>query len=315
MFFTGFCNQKRALLLCAVFAVSSVTGCSFEKMVVQGTADFMQKHRNVFEDESDLELAEKSLASNLKLIEVMAAEDPQNRKINLLLSQLYGAYTLGFVEDQMDEFAESNLEESERHRMRAVDFYTRGRNYAAKALLPIMGYSSIDEINVKNLPERLQKVGKEDIEELFWFAFSWGAALNIQRDNVFALSRMGVIQVMMARVAEVDESYYFAGAVMFEGIYYGERPAFLGGDAARSKKAFERAMKLTQKKFLLTSYYFARTYCIQHQDYEAFQESLQYVIDAPEDILPGQRLVNNIAKRKARRLLERAPEFFIEADD
>jgi len=109
-----------------------------------------------------------------------------------------------------------------------------------------------------------------------------------------------------------DEAYYFAGAWLFEGIYFGARSEMMGGNPARSKEAFEKNIQLTEGKLLITQYFYARTYCIFAQDKACFDRNLKIVLDAPADIHPRQKLANALAKKKAERLIKRKKDFFVE---
>jgi hypothetical protein len=306
-----FSRYIKVLLLATLGA--QLTACSLKKMVVRQAAGFFGESRKVFEQEIDLELAESSIASNLKLLEAMQVHDPKNEELNLLLAEVYSVYTLSFVEDKMEQAeAEGKDIEVVRQRERAKQFYLRARDFAGNVLLPLFDVESLAGLTEQQLKDKLAKLDKGDIAPVFWYAFSWGAAINLDREDVAALSELPKIEIMMAQVKAWDEAYYFAGAWLFEGVYFGARNAMMGGDPERSKAAFERNLQLTQGKMLITPYFYARTYCIFNQDKKCFDENLKKVLDAPYDINPGQRLANVLAKKKAERLLKRRAEFFVE---
>jgi hypothetical protein len=54
----------------------------------------------------------------------------------------------------------------------------------------------------------------------------------------------------------------------------------------------------------------AKSYCVQVQDRELFQQLLTIVDETSLEVLPEQRLVNAIAKRKAKKLAERIDDLF-----
>ena len=54
----------------------------------------------------------------------------------------------------------------------------------------------------------------------------------------------------------------------------------------------------------------AKSYCVQIQDKELFLKLLQTVEETPLDVLPEQRLINAIAKRKAKKLEENIDDLF-----
>jgi len=287
------------------------TAC-INKMIVAGVGGAMQKGRVAFEREPDLEIAETALGSNLKLLEAILEQDPENLPMNLFLSEGYALYSLAFVEDKFEELEFSNPRLAEYHKKRAIRFYNRSRDYAARAILKKMNLAVITEIRQDNLRAYLEKTTKDEAGALFWFAFSWGAAINLQRDDVGQLASLPFIEIIMNRVKQLDDQYYFGGVYLFEGMYYGGRPPMLGGDMERSKNAFEKALSISNKKILLVSYYYARNYCIQIQDRDCLLKRLDFVINSPDDIFPDQMLANALAKRKAQRLYQRIPDYFIE---
>ncbi len=84
----------------------------------------------------------------------------------------------------------------------------------------------------------------------------------------------------------------------------------LGGNPDKSRNHFESALKITEGKFLLISLLYSKTYAVQNQDQELFEIQLKYVLNAPDDIFPEQRLANQIAKKKAAILLGKINELF-----
>ena len=56
--------------------------------------------------------------------------------------------------------------------------------------------------------------------------------------------------------------------------------------------------------------YYARFYATRTLDEALFSNTLSKVFETPDDVLPGQRLPNAIAKQKAKILLEQVEDFF-----
>ncbi len=114
----------------------------------------------------------------------------------------------------------------------------------------------------------------------------------------------------MTRVEELDPTFHFAGADMFFGVYYASRPRILGGDPEKAKAAFERVHKITKGEYLMTHVLNARWYAVAVQDRELFKQLLTKVLEAPSGGLPGSRLTDEAAKRKAGFLLEKIDDYF-----
>lgn len=296
-----------------ILLLFGMSACSLKKMVVRQATGFFTDSRKVFEQETDLELAETAIASNLKLLEAMQVHDPENSELNLMIAEIYSAYTLSFVEDKMEQ-AEADKKDAEvlRQRKRAKMFYLRARDFAGKVLLPRLEVNEMAYLTEAGLKDKLSKLDKDDIAAVFWYAFAWGSAINVDREDTEALSELPKIEVMMAQVKAWDEAYYFAGAWLFEGVYFGARAEMMGGNPTRSKEAFEKNLKLTEGKILITQYFYARTYCIFAQDKACFDRNIAAVLDAPADIHPVQKLANALAKKKAERLKKRKADFFVE---
>lgn len=298
-----------AIFSLALFGIS----CSLKKMVVRQATGFFTESRKVFEQETDLEIAETSIAANLKLLEAMQVHDEKNDDLNLLIAEIYSAYTLSFAEDKMEQAeAENNGEEFLRQRKRTKMLYLRARDFAGKVLLPLLDIDNLAKVSEQQLQQKLAKLDKDDIASVFWYAFAWGSSINVDREDTQALSELPKIEIMMAQVKAWDEAYYFAGAWLFEGVYFGARNEMMGGDPIRAKAAFEKNLALTQGKLLITYYFYARTYCIFAQDKACFDKNIAAVLDAPDDIHPGQMLANALAKKKASRLKKYKANYFVD---
>jgi hypothetical protein len=102
------------LVLAVVFS-----GC-LQQIAVSSLGGIMDTGFEVLNEEQDLDIADKSIASNLKLLETILRKDPDNSHYCFLASQGYASYALGFVEDESPE--------------RAKLFYLRGKAYGMKIL-------------------------------------------------------------------------------------------------------------------------------------------------------------------------------------
>jgi len=116
---------------------------------------------------------------------------------------------------------------------------------------------------------------------------------------------------MMETVLALDETFYYGGPHLFLGTILASRSPILGGDPQKANEHFIASLQISHEKFLLTKYFYARTYAVQVQDRDLFKRLLQEILSAPDDLLPEQRLANEIAKVKARRLLNQAEDLFL----
>ncbi|MCI0495663.1 TRAP transporter TatT component family protein [candidate division KSB1 bacterium] len=247
-------------------------------------------------EESDLKLAEQAIASDLKLLEGLIKSDPGNDKFLLLACQGFASFALGFIEDDDPQ--------------RAQPFYLRGRDYGLKILNQNSLFQKALTADLDQLGLALKKFDKNDVPALFWTANNWANWITLNLTDTDALADLPRVQLMMQRVLELNESYFFGGAHLFFATIYASRPKILGGDMEKSKQHFDRCFEFCQEKFLLPYVYYARYYATRAFDAELFASTLNKILAASDDILPEQRLPNAIAKQKASILLQKSEAFF-----
>ena len=296
-------------LMCAV--ATSACGPFLKRMTISSATEIFRDGQAAFYREEDLHLAGQALASNLKFLEVLLETSPDNQELLLLASQGFGAYTFAFVEDAITLHL-SDLERAHHHRERARRLYLRGRDYGLR-LLGLRHEPLVTALHA-DLPtfrEALQGLREKDVPALFWAAYGWTGSINWSRDRPDMLADLPRAVAMMHRVLALDETYFYAGPHLFFGVYYAARSPALGGNPARAKFHLDRALELTGGTFLLVRLFIADPYAVQIQDRALFETQVNLILDTPDDLFPEQRLMNQIAKARARLLLERIDDLFL----
>lgn len=271
------------------------SGC-IQQIAMNSLGGIMDNGFLVLNEEQDLTIAEQSIASNLKLLETIMKNDPDNRHYLLLASQGYSSYALGFVEDENTE--------------RARLFYLRGKEYGMKILQHNKKFVSAQGEGVEEFRNALQSFSRDDIPAIFWTAIGWGSYISLNVTDPASLADLPKVEAMMQTVLANDSTYFYAGAHFFLGTLYGSRPKILGGDPETSRRHFEQCLNINHRKFLMTYVYYARSYAVQTQNKELFEQCLNNIDSTSIDILPEARLSNAIAKRKAKLLRGKIDELF-----
>ncbi len=285
---------KRTLLF---FIVVGVLSCMPQHLIIKQMEPILNNTIQAFFEESDLQIAEQALSSNLKLVEGLLKSDPQNSTLMLILSEGYAGYALAFVEDTNPE--------------RARMLYLRARNFAAQFLQANNShFKHLVQQPVNALTSILKKAQPKDVAGLFWLGFSWSSYINLALEDPSAIMDLAKVEAIMKRVLELNPDYFYGATYLFFGSIYGQKPALLGGDLDKAKAFFEKNFQLTRGKFLLSYVYAARFYAAQSLDEPLFDQYLQKVLNSSIDILPEARLLNQVAKQKAQRLLAQKDEIF-----
>jgi len=150
----------------------------------------------------------------------------------------------------------------------------------------------------------LKTYSKKDVPALFWLGYNWGSYVLQHLDDPRTLVNLSKVEMIMHRVLELDETYNFAGVHLFYGSFYAARPPILGGNPEKGREHFERNLELTNNSFYMTIYFLARYYAVQVQNREMFDSLLNDIVELDLDKYPDIRLMNALAKQKARKLLE-----------
>jgi hypothetical protein len=271
------------------------SGC-IQQIAVSTVGNIVHDGFSGFMEETDLEFAEQALPGNLKLLEVMLKNDPENRQILRLLAEGYSSYALGFVEDKDPA--------------RARLFYVRASDYGRQILRQDSRIARALDGPASSLGEALAGLDADMVPDLFWTAFGLGSYITLNLSDPDALADLPRAEAMMDFVARSDSGFYYAGAHLFLGTLYGSRPKILGGDIEKAKRHFEAALRINGGRFLMTQVYYARSVAVQTLDEDLFEKLLSQVETASLDVLPEARLANAIAKRKAELLKARKDELF-----
>lgn len=251
-----------------------LAGCSIKHIALCATAGILETGVSALYEETDAAYARESMTSQLKLLEALLKNDPNNKKILLMLAQGCGGYAFLFLEDENSD--------------RARYFYMKGRDYG----------------------RRLLALGANDAPALFWTAYCWGGWASLSLDNPDAVADLPKVEALVKKADEMNPGYFYGGTYLLLGAYYGPRPKMFGGDLAKSKDHFENAVKNSSGKFLMAQVLYAKYQTVPAQDREKFRSLLESVISAPEGLLPEQGLSNRVAKEKAKKLLKKIDELF-----
>lgn len=285
----------KPLLLPCIIGMLVFSGC-IQQIAVSTVGSIVDDGFDALTEEQDLEFAAQALPANLKLLEVMLKNEPDDERLLRLLAEGYNSYALGFVEDTDPD--------------RAKIFYQRATDYAMRLVRQDAKMAKAFDGSVDDLKAELSKRGKDDVPGIFWAAFGMGSYLNLALNNPDAIAALPKAETMMKFVARVDSSFYYGGADVFLGMLAGSRPRMFGGDTAESRRHFERALRVNEGKFLMTYVYYARSYAVQTLDEALYEDLLTKVEQASLDILPKFRLANAIAKKKAQLWIARKADYF-----
>jgi radical SAM superfamily enzyme len=88
------------------------------------------------------------------------------------------------------------------------------------------------------------------------------------------------------------------------------KPAVYGGDPTASRSHFEKALAISDHRFLPIQVAFARTYAKMVFDRELYEKLLKEVLTFDIATAPDLTLSNLVAQKQARKLLAETDDYF-----
>ena len=246
--------------------------------------------------QTDIDLVCEGTPAFLLMLESMVASAPDDKALTMSAARAFSGYTAAL--DACGRPA------------RASAVSVKARLYGLSLLWNCDNLQAVCTVPFATLEQTLAGLDRNDVDRLFWAGYGWATWIRYQEGSPESLAQVSRVEQIMLRVLELDETYYFGGAHLFLGAYYGSRPVLLGGKPEASRRHFERALALGNRQFLPALVLYARTYARMTFDRELFVDLLQEVLDFPLQMRPDIALVNQVAKHNATRLLEQTDQFF-----
>lgn len=298
------------LPLVASLCLLPLAACGIKKTAVNATAQIMAAGTPAIEEEEDVAYANQASLASLKTLEAMQRSNPNDSTTLFLLAKSFGAYTFGFVENDILEAKGNNEAFEKLATERAKRFYGRGKKFGLMLLSKNGSFKKALVGPLDDFKGALNKFGKKDVPALFWTAFNWGNLINFSKDSPEAIVELPKVEALMRRVIELDDTYNYSGPHLFLGAFYASRPPMLGGQPEEAKKEFELAIDQTGGKYYMSKVLYAQFYAVQTQNKGLFESLLKEVIAADPAVMPEQRLANEIAIRRAQILIQKEKLFF-----
>jgi len=287
------------------------TGCSIKRVAANKLGDALAGSGGTFASDEDPELVRAAAPFSLKLMESLLAENPRHEGLLTATASGFTEYAFAFVEQDADELEAKDLEAAEQMRGRARRMYLRARNYGLQGLE--VRHRGFEGALRANPAQAVRSAAAGDVPLLYWTAASWAAAISLSKDNPGLIAEMPCVEAMMDRALALNEAYDYGAIHAFFITYEMSRPGGEGDPAARSRRHFERALALSGGQQAGPMVSFAEAVCVQKQDLKQFRSLLNQALAVNPDAKPQWRLANLIMQRRARWLLSRTDELFLNA--
>jgi predicted anti-sigma-YlaC factor YlaD len=301
---SGAVRRPLALALVAVLA----SGCSVKRLALKGVANTLSDSGSTFASDDDPELIRAAVPFSLKLMESVLEELPTHRGLLLATCSGFTQYAYAFVQTDADLVESADFDRAEALRTRALALYLRARDYCVRHLE--VRHRGIRSRLVADPKGAVAAATRDDVPGLYWTGAAWGSAIALGVDRPDLLADLPAVRALFDRALALDEAWN-DGAIHTALISLDANP-MMGGSAARAREHFARAVELSQGLAASPYVTLAATVSVAEQNRAEFEALLKQALAIDPDRARALRLANILAQRRARHLLSRIDELFVD---
>ena len=305
--------RRRALaaLASSLLVVFALSGCAVKRIAVNKLGDAIASGGTTYASDDDPELVRSAVPFSLKLMEGLLEESPKHRGLLLAACKGFTEYSFAFVQEDADEIEGTNLAEATRLRARARRLDLRARDYGLRGLeVRHPGFGKALHENPRATVQRITSA--KEVPLLYWTAVSWGEAISLSKNNPDLIADQPVVEALIDRAYLLTPDFESGAIDSFLITYEPSRQGAKGDPLARSREHFARAVALSHGQLAGPYVSLAETVSVQKQDRAEFTSLLNHALSINPDARPEWRLENLLMQRRARWLLARVDELFVE---
>jgi predicted anti-sigma-YlaC factor YlaD len=299
--------RARLRLGLVLLAAPLAAGCSVKKMAINTVGDALAEGNSVYATDEDPDLVREAVPFGLKLIESLLVQSPRHRGLLSSATSGFTSYAYAFVQQEADFVEAEDLERATHLRTRAKKLYVRAIDYGLRGL----------EVDLRDFRNQLRQdkdaavaqAGTRHVPLLYWTANAWGAAISIAKNDSSLTADQSLVEALMRRALALDETYEAGSIHDFFIVWEGGRTS-VGGSVDKARQHLARARELSRGRRVSPLVSFAETVSVGTQNQKEFEQLLQEALAFDVNSATEFRVVNILAQRRARWLLNRAGELF-----
>jgi predicted anti-sigma-YlaC factor YlaD len=293
-----------------LLAAMLLSGCSVKRFAINKVGDSLANSGATYASDDDPDLVGQAVPFGLKLMEGLLAESPKHRGLLFAASSGFTQYSYAYVQEPSEELEGDDLARANYLKTRARRLYLRARDYGLRGLeTKHRGFGTALREDSK---KAVRSATRRDVPLLYWTAVSWGAAIALSKDRPDLVAEQPLAETLIDRAYELDPDFGDGAIEQFLISYESARQGVNGDFAPRSKHHFDRAVTLTRGQSASPFVAYAESVSVQKQNRGEFKALLQKALAVDPEARPEWRLSNLIAQRRARWLLSREDELFLE---
>ena len=301
---------RETLARLAVVGSLCTAGCSLNRFAVNKLGDALAGSGTTFASDDDPELVAAAIPFSLKLMESLLASSPSHRGLLLATTSGFTQYASAFVQQEAEQLEDRDMARAAEVRTRARKLYLRARDYGLRGLET--GHARFGPQLRADARAAARTATAADVPLLYWTAAAWGAAIALSKDNPDIVADQGLVEALIDRALELDERFDDGAIHGFLISYELARQGARGDPNERARVHFDRAVSLTGGQLAGPYVSLAEGVSVSRQDRREFETLLHRALAIDPDARPEWRLANLVVQRRARWLLARVDELFLD---
>ena len=302
-------DRSIALLLAGVLLVAA-PGCSIKRWAAGKLGDVLAQGGTTYASDDDPELVGAALPFGLKTIEGLLETTPRHKGLLLAASSGFAQYAYVYLQTEADYAEAQDLARATHLRERAMGLYRRALDYGMRGLE--VGHPGLRRALGENSQAALAAVRKDEVPLLYWTAAAWSLVISLDKTDAAMAVDLPLAESLMRRALELDPNWGDGVIHDYYISYEGGRAGAAGGSIERARAEFARSLALAQGRRAAPYLAFAESVSVGKQDRKEFTELLDAALAVKQDAAPEYRLANIVAQRRARWLLSRIDDLFLE---
>jgi predicted anti-sigma-YlaC factor YlaD len=311
-FQAGFLRRSACWVIAATLFVP-IFGCSLKKIAVNKLGNALADSGTTFSSDNDPDLVAAAMPFSLKLMESLLAESPKHRGLLLATSSGFTQYAYIAVQESADEAEPHDISSATALKGRARLLYLRARDYGLRGLET--RHKDFGSALRRNPKAAVMVCNRRDVAYLYWTAAAWGSAISVSKELPDLIADQSIVEALIDRAAALDPDFGDGAIQQFLVTYEPARPGSGKDYEARALPHFKRAVEISHGLLAGPYVAYAESISIASQNRAQFEAMLHHALAVDPDAKPEWRLANLVTQRRARWLLAREDDLFVDPVD
>jgi predicted anti-sigma-YlaC factor YlaD len=301
--------SKEPLAPFVIVLTLAFPACSIRSLAVNSLGNALARGGSNLASDDDPDLVGDAVPFGLKTMEGLLLESPRHKGLLYATASGFTQYAYGWVQLEADFVEAQDLAKATAMRNRAERLYLRALDYGFRGLEA--DFPGLREQLRRDPETALARTRKEHVPLLYWTAAAWGAAMALKINDSDLSADQKLAEAMARRALLLDETYD-GGAIHDFFIAYEAGRASVGGSIEKARGHLDRALQISNGRRAFPYVSFAESACVGQQNKQEFKALLEQALAVDVSKPSDYRLANVLAQKRARWLLSRTDELFVE---